>query len=142
MRLSKRGLFVIGALVVLVYRLRRWIYAVVLRLSPVQQRVKIEHDVRVPMRDGVTLVADHYFPAQVGNYPTILIRSPYGRGERFGGFGLLLTFFAQRFAERGYHVVIQDTRGRFESEGTFNPYMTEKDDGCDTLAWLATAALV
>jgi putative CocE/NonD family hydrolase len=128
--------FVLGVLLALAFWLRRRIFAVTLRLSPVKAGVRLEHGLRVPMRDGVTLVADHYAPKAPGTYPTILIRSPYGRSQRFGGFGLLLSFFAQRFAERGYHVVVQDTRGRFESGGTFDPYMTEREDGHATLDWL------
>ncbi len=133
----KRILLILGVLIALAYTLRRRIYALALRLSPVEQGVKVEPGLRVPMPDGVTLAADHYAPSQPGDYPTILIRSPYGRSERFGGFGLLLAFFAQRFAERGYHVIVQDTRGRFESGGVFDPYMTEKEDGLATLDWLA-----
>ncbi len=132
-----KNLLVIGVLIGLVYRLRRWLYAQVLRLPPVKQGVKVERALPIPMPDGVRLIADHYTPSRPGSYPTILIRSPYGRGERFGAFGFMLAFVAQRFAERGYHVVIQDTRGRFESEGEFDPYMTERADGQATLAWLS-----
>ncbi len=136
MRTITKLLLVLSALFVLLYRLRRRIYALVLRLPPVRQRVRVVRGIHMPMPDGVMLAADHYAPIQSGSYPTILIRSPYGRSERFGGFGMLLTFFAQRFAERGYHVIVQDTRGRFESEGSFDPYMTEKTDGRATLDWL------
>ncbi len=136
MRALSRRLFFVGVLLVLGYGLRRRIFALALRLSPPRAGVRVEYGLRVPMPDGVTLAADHYAPAAVGAFPTILIRSPYGRNQRFGGFGLLLSFFAQRFAERGYHVVVQDTRGRFESEGIFDPYLSERDDGNATLAWL------
>lgn len=136
MRTLSRLLLILTALAIVLFRLRRRIYARVFRFSPVNNRVTVEHGLRVPMSDGVTLAADHYAPGLPGLYPTILIRSPYGRSERFGGFGLLLAFFAQRFAERGYHVVVQDTRGRFESGGTFDPYLCEKADGQATLAWL------
>lgn len=136
MRTITRLLLILGVLIILFYRLRRRMYALVFRLSPVNHRVMVEHGLRVPMSDGAALAADHYAPGLPGSYPTILIRSPYGRNERFGGFGWLLTFFAQRFAERGYHVIVQDTRGRFESEGTFDPYLCEKADGQATLEWL------
>ncbi|MFN8450534.1 MAG: hypothetical protein U0521_18595 [Anaerolineae bacterium] len=99
MRTFSRLLLILAALAIVLFRLRRRIYALVFRLSPVNNRVTVEHGLRVPMTDAVTLAADHYAPGQPGSYPTILIRSPYGRSERFGGFGLLLAFFAQRFAE-------------------------------------------
>ncbi|MCC6805654.1 MAG: CocE/NonD family hydrolase [Anaerolineae bacterium] len=136
MRKIARLLLILGAIIAILYRLRRRVYAFVFRLSPVGNRVAVECGLRVPMSDGVTLAADHYAPALPGTYPTILIRSPYGRSERFGGFGLMLAFVARRFAERGYHVIVQDTRGRFESGGTFDPYLCEKADGQATLAWL------
>jgi hypothetical protein len=57
------------------------------------------------------------------------MRTPYDR-RRIG-------ILAQRFAERGYHVVVQDARGRFDSEGAFSPYGHEAGDGAATVAWLA-----
>lgn len=135
-RLISRLLLLLSVVALALFWLRRKVYAVVLRLPSVREGVRVERGLRVPMPDDVALVADHYAPTQPGSYPTILIRSPYGRSERFGGFGLLLAFFAQRFAERGYHVVVQDTRGRFESGGTFDPYMTERADGQATVEWL------
>jgi putative CocE/NonD family hydrolase len=65
------------------------------------------------------------------------MRSPYGRSGKHSVFGHLQAFFAQRFAERGYTVVVQDVRGRFGSGGTFNPYWHERDDGIATLEWIA-----
>lgn len=134
-----RGLVILfGMFTLLVYRLRRQFLALTLRLPPVHYKVQVETGLRVPMRDGLTLAADHYFPNIPGNFPTILIRSPYGRGKPAGAFGLLLDFSAHRFAERGYHVVIQDTRGRFDSDGAFDPYFNEKADGLATVDWLKT----
>lgn len=134
-----RGILILVAMfTLLVYRLRRQWLALVLRLPPPHYHVQVETGLRVPMHDGLTLAADHYFPTIPGNFPTILIRSPYGRCKQAGAFGLLLNFCAYRFAERGYHVVIQDTRGRFDSEGTFDPYFNEKADGLATLDWLKT----
>ena len=89
------------------------------------------------MRDGVNLSADHYAPATPLDVPTILIRSPYGRNNRHSLFGVLLEFFGHRFAERGYHVLVQDTRGRFDSGGEFYPFKHESEDGYDTIEWAA-----
>jgi putative CocE/NonD family hydrolase len=85
--------------------------------------------VRVPMRDGVALVADHYAPASkpVG---TLLVRGPYGRGFPFS------LVFARLYAARGYHVVLQSVRGTFGSQGAFEPMVNEAADGADTVEWL------
>lgn len=126
----------LGLLGWLGYRLRWQLLAQVAHWSPPRYRVKTDLNLHLVMRDGVILAADHYLPSQQGIYPTILIRSPYGRGLGGGVFGLFLSFFAYRFAERGYHVITQDTRGRFDSGGEFFPYFNEQNDGLDTLAWI------
>lgn len=82
------------------------------------------------MRDGVELLADHYAPHTDNPAGTLLVRVPYGR--RFP-FTLL---FAQVYAARGYHVVLQSVRGTFGSGGEFTPMIHEKADGADTVVWL------
>lgn len=76
-----------------------------LKLSPPLTRdVMVQRDLRVPMPDGVDLLADRWMPRSGGDgLPTALIRSPYGRGL----FGQVL---ARPLAERGYQVVIQSVR--------------------------------
>ncbi len=100
------------------------------RLPPKRNRVVLTRGLQVPMRDGVTLVTDHYMPLASDPRPTLLIRSPYGRGFEYG---LLM---AQLYAERGYHVLLQSTRGTFGSGGGFFPIVHEAADGQDTVAWL------
>jgi hypothetical protein len=124
------------ALIALIYRTRRRWYAWLIGLPSPCAKTEVETNLRIPIVDGVTLAADHHFPAQPGQYPTILIRTPYGRNLRSGAFGGAFAFLARRFAERGYHVLIQDVRGRFDSEGEFDPYFNEKQDGLATLKWL------
>lgn len=136
MKQFRNILLVLGSLFLIIYRFRRWIIARFLHLPTPQTGVRVYSGIPVPMQDRVILTADHYAPAKPGHYPTILIRSPYGRNAKASVFGWLLAFIAQRFAERGYHVLLQDVRGRFDSEGEFNPYFNEKQDGLDTLAWL------
>jgi putative CocE/NonD family hydrolase len=92
--------------------------------------VMVERDLKVAMPDGVVLLADHYAPRGSKRPPTILVRCPYGRR---GFFGLL---YGRMFAERGFQVLIQSTRGTFGSSGEFNPYRDEHDDGLATVAWL------
>src|SRR6187397_1756938 len=90
--------------------------------------VVVETAVKVPMRDGVTLSADVYRPATEGKYPVLLQRTPYDRRDPKTGL---------RLASHGYVVVLQDTRGRFDSGGEFYPFRNEATDGYDTVEWAA-----
>ncbi len=92
--------------------------------------VEVERDLRVPMPDGVELLADRYFPRRDGKLPIVLMRSPYGRRQIAGALGRI-------FAERGYQAVVQSTRGTFGSGGDFEPFRHERPDGQATLDWLA-----
>jgi uncharacterized protein len=91
--------------------------------------VSVETGVTMKTRDGVSLVADVYRPEAEGRYPTLLQRTPY---DRKGG-----TMDAMFLAGKGYAVVLQDTRGRFGSEGEFYPFRHEAEDGYDTIEWVA-----
>src|SRR4051794_28440022 len=82
------------------------------------------------MRDGTVLRADVYLPEASGPHPTILLRSPYGRGGEF------TVPMALPYAERGYAVVVQSVRGTFGSGGEFVPVVHEEHDGQDTVVWL------
>jgi uncharacterized protein len=97
-----------------------------------EQRVLVELDVPVPMRDGVTLRANVYRPPD-GRWPVLLTRLPYGKDLPLGGAGLDTV----QAARRGYVVIVQDTRGRFASEGEWRPFELEADDGFDTVEWAA-----
>ncbi|EUA34319.1 hydrolase CocE/NonD family protein [Mycobacterium xenopi 3993] len=85
--------------------------------------------VRIPMRDGVELLADHYAPTAPAA-GTLLVRGPYGRGFPFS------LLYGALYAARGYHVVVQSVRGTFGSGGVFEPMIHEVDDGADTVTWL------
>ncbi len=91
--------------------------------------VAVENGVRVKMRDGVTLVADVYRPKGEGKFPVLVERTPYNRKGDFA--------MAHELAAHGYVVVLQDTRGRFDSGGEFYPFMHEAEDGYDTVEWAA-----
>jgi uncharacterized protein len=103
-----------------------------MKLDPPQTRdVVVEHDLRVPMSDGVELLADRWAPrSRRDGLPTALVRSPYGRR------GLIGVGVAQPLAERGYQVLIQSTRGTFGSGGVFDPMRQEREDGMATLEWV------
>jgi putative CocE/NonD family hydrolase len=96
--------------------------------------VRLERGVRARMRDGVELVSDHYYPGQPGPQPTLLVRQPYGRDVA----STVVYAHPVWFARQGYNVVIQDVRGRGDSEGDFYPFRHEGSDGADTIAWLRT----
>src|SRR5262245_56423649 len=92
--------------------------------------VRIDVNVRVPMRDGVKLATDLYFPEGIeGKLPAIMIRTPYNRKVR--------TEAARMFAGQGYVVAVQDVRGKFDSEGHFTVAANDTNDGSDTLDWIA-----
>ncbi|MFN0086663.1 MAG: CocE/NonD family hydrolase [Blastocatellia bacterium] len=93
--------------------------------------IRIERHLAVPMRDGVTLYGDLYRPRAEGKYPTLIVRTPYGV-QRDGVHEPMI-----KFARRGYAIFIQDTRGRYESDGKWEPFRTEAEDGYDTIEWAA-----
>ncbi len=115
---------------------RRMVYALWLRLSLPRYVIHVERGVRIPTADGNLLVCDHYAPVGVENAPTILVRSPYGRNHEENLYSASVEWFITRFAERGYHVVVQDCRGRFDSGGIFEPFVNEAEDGLATVEWL------
>ena len=102
--------------------------------------VIVEKNARVPMRDGVVLRADVYRPVdslEPGRaVPGIVTRTPYDK-ELSGGGLVAVMPNALKLAERGYAAVVCDTRGRYASEGDFNPFHQEGPDGFDTIEWVA-----
>jgi putative CocE/NonD family hydrolase len=96
-----------------------------------------QRDLRVPMDDGVELLADRWVAEDAVEkpQPTVLVRSCYGRGQSIGldwFYGLL---YGRLLAERGLQVLLQSVRGTFGSGGTFNPF-DERADGLATLRWI------
>lgn len=96
--------------------------------------IVIEQNVPVPMRDGVILCADVYRPAAAGRYPVILQRTPYNKSLTTIG---MLMLDVIRTVSAGYAVVIQDSRGRYTSDGEFYTFRDDVDDGYDTVEWCA-----
>lgn len=98
--------------------------------------VIIEKNILIPMRDGVCLSTDLYFPAKCGSlidgkHPTLFYRTPYRKAD----FATRFKHF-EYFAKRGYIVLLQDCRGRYESEGDFDFMLSDAEDGYDTLQWI------
>ncbi len=115
-------------------RRRRLLDAVLtrtLKMPPGRHEYTLTANVRVPMRDGIELLADVYTPIAESR-GTILIRTPYGRATP-------IAFMSAGFyATHGYRVVNQSSRGTFGSGGNWLPFVTEVDDGADTVTWLRT----
>ncbi len=97
--------------------------------APATPYVKLLH-VRVAMRDNVRLDTNVFHPAGSARFPTVLVRTPYGKGADLpAGY--------QSFINHGYAVVMQDVRGRYASGGVFDVLNQEGPDGYDTLNWIA-----
>ncbi|HWP87641.1 MAG TPA: CocE/NonD family hydrolase, partial [Burkholderiales bacterium] len=108
----------------------------------------VARDVMVAMRDGVKLATDIYRPArkgmaEAGKFPVILERTPYGKAQvSRSEIDAGMTASRPRpevaawFVRHGYVVVYQDCRGRYKSEGEFVKYLSDGEDGYDTVAWL------
>jgi putative CocE/NonD family hydrolase len=106
-----------------------------LGVRPPEFRARVLQEARVAMRDGIRLHTLRVGPDDGARHPTLLIRTPYGIGWSPPLF--LMPVVARFLARRGYHVVLQDTRGRYASEGEFYPLRPEADDGCDALDWVS-----
>jgi len=108
-------------------RLVSWL----MRLPPAHTHdLVITRDIKIPMPDGVVLLADHYAPRSGGPLPTLLVRSPYGRR------GLPSVLNAFPYAARGYQVLVQSCRGTAGSGGEFRYARHEHDDGLATIVWI------
>ncbi len=101
---------------------------------PASHALKIETNVAVPMRDGTILYADIYRPEGPVPYPVLLQRTPYDKTMPLS----LHMLDPLKAAKRGYAVVIQDTRGRYTSEGEFYAFRDDIHDGYDTVEWAAS----
>jgi len=102
-----------------------------LKLPPAETRdVEVQRDVTVLAPDGTSLLTDLYLSRPAAPRPAVLIRTPYGRRGFVGG-GLAARFFA----ERGYHAVVQSTRGTSGSGGRID-FDAEAADGRATADWI------
>lgn len=97
---------------------------------PENYEITVIRNVEAKMRDGVILRADVYRPRAEGRYPVLLTRTPYDK-QWDSELGM-------KAAARGYAVIVQDVRGRFESEGEWYPFVHESEDGYDTVEWAAS----
>lgn len=97
--------------------------------SPLFAAAPGKQEVMVPMRDGVKLAANIYLPEGDGPWPVVLTRTPYNKNGADGN--------AKAYTDKGYALVSQDVRGRYESEGVDKPFEVDMPDGYDTVEWIA-----
>ncbi len=84
----------------------------------------------VEMSDGTKLATDLWMPLGLERAPVVLVRTPYGK-----------TWQAQAYkplVNRGFALIVQDVRGRDDSEGEWIPFYYERDDGYDSIEWITT----
>jgi hypothetical protein len=103
------------------------------RLAGAFSDVVLSAGLKARMRDGATLAADVYCPRGEGPWPVLLMRTAYGRDVA----STLVYAHPAWYARHGFIVVIQDVRGRGESEGTYYPFRYEREDGYDSVQWAA-----
>ena len=101
-------------------------------LSGYSQPFELKLNVQVPMSDGVRLSTDIYLPNSDGPFPALLVRTIYDNQAAH------LIEAAKSFVARDYAVVMQDCRGRFDSDGAWEPYINEAQDGHDTQEWIGS----
>ncbi|MBS1887548.1 MAG: CocE/NonD family hydrolase [Actinobacteria bacterium] len=95
--------------------------------------MEIDFDVPALMRDGTTLRANVYRPSGTGPFPTLLTRTPYGKES----LEVATMLDPIKAAREGFMVIVQDTRGRFSSDGEWEPFRFEGVDGFDSVEWAA-----
>src|SRR5579863_3797284 len=96
-----------------------------------QDRPQTNREEMVAMRDGVRLATSVYLPPGEGPWPVLLTRTPYGKDVMYGAAT------HKQFLEHGYVRVVQDVRGKFKSEGKYAAFVTDVEDGYDTVEWAA-----
>ena len=106
----------------------RWAAIMLLAAAPWHAKAAEKKTVLVTMRDGVRLATDVYGAEAGGRKPVLLMRTPYNKNGAAAVAGM--------FAGAGYAVVAQDCRGRYGSEGKYEPYLHDGEDGPDTLQWI------
>ncbi|HVF91026.1 MAG TPA: CocE/NonD family hydrolase [Blastocatellia bacterium] len=86
-------------------------------------------DEMVAVRDGVKLATSVYLPEGKGPWPAVLVRTPYNKELQAVGHAA--------WTKRGFALVVQDCRGKFKSEGKYDPFVEDPQDGYDSVEWVA-----
>jgi hypothetical protein len=102
--------------------------AVALPLPLAAQQIREE---MVAMRDGAKLATSIYLPQGEGPWPVVLTRTPYSKDRMYPAKN------EAQYMDAGYARIVQDVRGRFNSEGKYRPFADDIEDGYDTIEWAA-----
>jgi predicted acyl esterase len=121
--------------------------------TSVSNGIRVDRDVAVPLRDGITIYVDIYRPAGIEtDLPSIIAWSPYGKRVGYVGRndvrGVPITAYSEGtktegpdpdyWCRQGYALVNPDARGAGNSEGTTQFWTsTEGKDEADLVEWLA-----
>lgn len=124
----------VGILLWVLYLLGPSLLARAIGLRRAEFAVRVEKHAVMVTSDGTTLSSEIFHPQHTDRTPTILVRIPLTKTFKNS---LFVDFVGRMWAERGYTAVIQGTRGRYESGGIFHPLEGERQDGIETLSWIA-----
>jgi putative CocE/NonD family hydrolase len=124
----------VGVVLWVLYLLAPSLLAHAIGLRHAQFAVRVQNHQVMTTTDGTKLSSEIFHPQHMDRTPTILVRIPLSKTIKNS---LFVDFVGRMWAERGYTVVIQGTRGRYESGGDFHPLYGERQDGIETLAWLS-----
>lgn len=124
----------LGVVLWVVYQLAPSLLAHAIGLRRAQYAVREQKHVVLTAADGTPLSSEIFHPQHTDRTPTILVRIPLSKTFKNS---LFVSVVGRMWAERGYTVVIQGTRGRYESGGEFYPLRSERQDGIETLSWIS-----
>lgn len=127
---------VIMVLFFIIFYYRVYIYSWFIRFPKPIYHFTIDKDVMVTMPDGIKLATDVYRPKKSNKYPVIILRTPYGKRGHMHPYKQM----ALLFASQGYVFIVQDVRGRYHSEGVYDPFQNEAVDGNVTVDWAGKAS--
>ena len=99
-------------------------------MSDLMDSIEVRRNIKVSMRDGVELSTDIYLPVQEGPFPVLLLRTIYDKSADNA------VTWVPEFVSRGYVVVVQDCRGKYTSDGEWEAYVHEAEDGYDCQEWI------
>lgn len=99
-------------------------------LPPAQYDSIVSEECEITMSDGVRLHASLRLPHTNGKFPVVLIRNPYSNTN------LMWLSVLPVFAEQGYAAVLVNVRGTIDSEGSWTPFIHEREDGRDVIDWI------
>jgi uncharacterized protein len=115
----------------IIFYYRVYVYAWFIEFPRPIYTFEVKKNVMVPMHDGAHLATDVYRSKTANKCPVIILRTPYDKSGNAHPYKQL----AFLFASQGYVFIVQDVRGRYKSEGKYEPYLNEGLDGYSTVQW-------